>query len=54
MLVLVLLLVLAASCRHVEPLPAEALHDLESLDAFKQSFNAAADRHRLVVLLSPT
>jgi hypothetical protein len=49
-----LLLALVAACRQVEPLPAEALRDLESLDHFKQAFNAAADRHRLLVLVAPT
>lgn len=50
----VLLVLLAASCRQVQPLPPEALQDLDSLAQFREAFNAGADEHRLVVLLSPT
>jgi hypothetical protein len=45
---------LLAACRGVEPLPAEALQDIASLDGFKAAFNAAADRPRLLLLVAPT
>jgi len=45
---------LAIGCRRVEPLPPEALQDLDSLAQFAQAFNDDADEHRLLVLLSPT
>jgi hypothetical protein len=51
---LALLALLACSCRHVVPLPAEALADITTLDQFRATFNAEANRHRLLVLLSPT
>jgi hypothetical protein len=49
-----LFLLVATSCRRVEPLPASALHDLRSLDAFRAEFNAEANRARLIVVISPT
>lgn len=51
---LALLALPASSCRQVTPLPAEALTDLATLDQFRASFNAEANRPRLLVLLSPT
>jgi len=51
---LALLALFASSCRHVAPLPAEALGDITTLDQFRATFNAEANRHRLLVLLSPT
>jgi len=51
---LALLALQASSCRHVTPLPAEALTDITTLDQFRATFNAEANRHRLLVLLSPT
>ena len=53
-LALLALLVSATTCRHVTPLPADALTELASLDQFRQAFNADVHRARLVVLLSPT
>jgi hypothetical protein len=50
---LIVCLVLVA-CRQVPPLPESALHDLTSLDQFRQAFNADADRARLLVIISPT
>jgi hypothetical protein len=51
---LALLALPASSCRQVTPLPAEALSDITTLDQFRASFNAEANRPRLLVLLSPT
>jgi hypothetical protein len=54
LLLFVLIAVVAASCRQVTPLPAEALTDLATLDQFRATFNAESHKPRLVVLLSPT
>ncbi len=54
LLPLALLVLLAASCRQVTPLPADALTDLATLDQFRATFNAESHRPRLLVLLSPT
>jgi hypothetical protein len=54
LLPLALLVLLAASCRQVTPLPADALTDLATLDQFRTTFNADSHRPRLLVLLSPT
>jgi hypothetical protein len=43
-----------AACRQVPPLPDSALHDLTSLDQFRQAFNADTDRARLLVIVAPT
>jgi hypothetical protein len=51
---LALLALLGSSCRQVTPLPAEALTDITTLDQFRATFNAEANRHRLLMLLSPT
>ena len=51
---LALLALLASSCRQVAPLPAEALVDVATLDQFRETFNAHADKARLLVLLAPT
>ena len=51
---LALLALPASSCRQVTPLPPEALTDITTLDQFRATFNAEANRHRLLVLLSPT
>ena len=53
-IVLLALLGLVSSCRRVAPLPAEALTDLHSLEQFRAAFDAASDKPRLLVLLSPT
>jgi hypothetical protein len=50
---LIVVLVLAA-CRQVPPLPESALHDLASIDQFRDAFNADAGRTRLLVIVSPT
>ena len=42
------------SCRQVDPLPAEALVDVATLDQFRETFNAQVDKARLLVLLAPT
>lgn len=44
----------AGSCRQVTPLPADALHDIQSLDQFREAFNRDVHRPRLLVLLAPT
>ena len=51
---LALLALLASSCRHVTPLPAEALVDVATLDQFRETFNAHLDKARLLILLAPT
>ena len=43
-----------AAFRQVAPLPESALHDLTSLDQFRDAFNADANRTRLIVIVSPT
>ena len=41
---------------HQTPSTQEALSDLnlQTLDAFRDRFNRAADQHRIILLLSPT